>query len=112
MASFPGAKVHRIVTTRRLTRGAVSPLATIPVAVSNPSADVMQLTTTVDCVWSRATLSTCTAVGATVVSVAILGPTEVQITFSASIAAAAWTVPTGCGTSQFGGQTLPASGTF
>jgi len=80
------------------------------ITVTNSSADVLQIVASAPVVWEPAIAAT--AVGQTIVSQTNVSPTEVQITFSGSIAAAAWTVPQGAGTNYAGGATAAASGTF
>jgi len=110
MASYPGAKVHRSNNPRKLGRGQHPALPQGVLTVTNPSADVMQIVSSLPAVWSPSIAAT--AVGETIVSQAVISQTEVQITFSGSIAAAAWTVPQGAGTTYLGGATPAASGTF
>ena len=109
MASYPGAKVHR-VSRRHLGRGQFPAISAPTIAVTNPSSLILQIVSNVPVVWGSAIPAT--AVGATIVSQAIISQTEVQITFSGSIAAAAWTVPSGAGTAYNGAPTPAASGTF
>jgi hypothetical protein len=109
MASYPGAKVHRH-SRRNLGRGQTPVVSPVSITVTNSSADVMQIVSSAPVVWQKSIAAT--AVGATIVSQAVISTTEVQITFSGSIAAAAWTVPQAAGTSYYGGQTPAASGTF
>lgn len=110
MASYPGSKVHRPNNPRKLGRGQHPQLPGGSITVTNPSADVMQIVASGPVVWARSINAT--AVGQTIVSQSVLSATTVQITFSGSIASAAWTVATGAGTSVYGGLTPPASGTF
>ena len=110
MASYPGPKVHRVGNPRKLGRGQHVQFPSGAITVTNPSADVMKIVSSIPVVWQTAIAAT--AVGATVVSQAVVSSTEVDITFSGSIASAAWTVPQGAGTNFLGGATPAASGTF
>jgi|SRR5271154_474894 len=112
MASYPGAKVHRSYNRRKLGRGQSPAYPSYTFIVSNPSADVLRIVSVAPVVWHPLLLAQITAAGATFVSAALTSSTQVDVTFSGSIAAAAWVVPQAVGSYLTGGVTPPSAGTF
>lgn len=110
MASFPGAKVHR-VSRRKLGRGQSTqfPAATVtPVAATA----VVTCTFSQPVVYSGGPLLSLS--GSHVLLTAVqTTPTVVVLTFSATVVGATWTVvePSPARTMQ-GGGVAPATGTF
>lgn len=110
MASFPGPKVHRSGNRRKLGRGQSAPVTGSVLTVTAASADVMRIVADQPVVWQPSIAATVATL--TIVSQAVISSTEVEITFSSTVATHAWTVPAAAGTTFLGGSTLPASGAF
>jgi hypothetical protein len=90
MASYPGAKVHRI-NRRKLGRGQYPTGNMVTAVLTNPSADVVQIAFSRPVVVSG-TIPLTTSNGV-FVSQAVISPTVVQQTFSLTQAAATVSMP-------------------
>jgi len=109
MASYPGAKVHR-VNRRKLGRGQVPGVASPTLTVTAHSADVARVVSSEPVVWGS--LAGMTVATRTYVSAAVVDQSTIDVTFSGAIAGLAYSVPAGVGTSYQGGPTAAKSGTF
>jgi len=110
MASYPGAKVHR-VSRRKLGRGQH---VQAPAVIATPTASTVTVTINFNVpVVVRGNLDLHTSVG-TLVSQTVVSSTEIQQTYSVSVAAATWSITAGdpAISSMQGGQLAAASGTF
>jgi len=111
MASFPGAKVHR-VSRRQLGKGQHIQLPPVTVSVT-AATDTATLTFSVPVIVSG-NIPLAVSGGVTLVSQTVVSPTEVQQVFSGALSGLAWSIAGGIpqvATFQ-GGGLAPSSGTF
>lgn len=110
MASFPGAKVHR-VDRRKLGRGQFPAISPATLTVSSVSADVFKIVSSIPGVFSvngaGITVATLTFVSAVQTS-----QTELDVTMSGAISGHAYVVSANIITTFLGGGSAAASGTF
>ena len=110
MASFPGAKVHR-VSRRKLGRGQHVQVPAATVVVTS-AADTATLTFNQPVVVSGA-VNLNVSGGVTVVSQTIVSSTVVQILYSGPLTTLTWSIGGSEPVATFaGGGLAPASGTF
>jgi hypothetical protein len=110
MASFPGAKVHR-VNRRKLGRGQYPAVPQAGLTVSTVSADVFKIVadqpTVFDTSGTGITVATLTFVSAVQSST-----TEMDVTMSGALSGHAYVIPSNIGKTFIGGGTPAKSGTF
>lgn len=110
MASFPGAKVHR-VNRRKLGRGQHPVLPSATVAVTS-SSDTATLTFSQPVIVNGA-INLNVSGGLTVVTQTVVSPTVVTILYSAALSTHTWSFSNTNPVSTYqGGTVAPASGTF
>jgi len=110
MASFPGAKVHRL-NRRKLGRGQFPNIPSATLTVTLPSATVVKIVSSVPTVFSPSVPLTISA-GGPVVSQDQVSQTEVDLHLTSAGTGATWSVPSNIGTTFQGGGTDATSGTF
>lgn len=110
MASFPGAKVHR-VNRRRLGRGQTPNIPGTPVTVTSTGADSFKVVAGAPCVFNTSASGISVAT-LTFVSAVQSSTTELDVTMSGAITGHAYTIAAGKGITFMGGQTAAAAGTF
>jgi hypothetical protein len=108
MASFPNSKIHK-PSRKKLGKGQVPPTA--PATVT-PSVATTTVTLTASVPGIFANPTTFVATGGTIVSQGQLTPTTYQIVYTATQAAAVWTLPAHAFTTNSGGTSIASSGTF
>jgi hypothetical protein len=110
MASFPGAKVHR-VDRRKLGRGQAPQIPPAAVTVSTVSADVFKIVSSIPGVFATNGAGI-TVATLTFVSAAQVSQTELDVTMSGALTGHAYTVPANILTTFMGGGSAATSGTF
>jgi hypothetical protein len=110
MASFPGAKIHR-VTSRKLGRGQSPSIPPATLTISTVSADVFRVVSSIPAVFST-TGAGITVATLTFVSAVQVSQTELDVTMSGALSGHAYVVPANIATTFLGGGSAGTSGTF
>lgn len=110
MASYPGAKVHR-VNRRKLGRGQSPAIPPASLTISTVSADVFKIVSSIPGVF-QTTGAGITVATLTFVSAVQSSQTELDVTMSGALSGHAWVVPSNILTTFMGGGSAAASGTF